>query len=418
MVWPEDTIYKESGDKGPVEVKTPRARFYAHGVGIFTAFISSRKGDAIPIVKLGKIIYEKYKDIEIFYSTKKKIRITSSNMETINSIIVDEALRCGYSVYIPSELCEVKGVCPLPAEYTEREIYEHAYAKNIMKFGPLPEYCKVTEVFRFTRFESEKSRKRVDIDSVRICFSGNVLPSHISMDGVSYPVLPYREPVIQCRKCWRFGHTDRVCSRSVGICCGCGGNHTPDSGCSCALKCVNCEGAHGSDSKLCPAYLTQVKIKADKASLLKPSLSSRAIPTPTKSAPLFNMSEFPSLSSRPVKSAVPAKRARLEEPEPNITSPNFSCKSTEVVRRPTKERKISESSNEACVEERVISRIEKIFIKNIRSSDSGTIQYIKPFFSSIVKDFKNTPNGAQDRLCTFFGSIIGQFESNDENSST
>ncbi|KOB52225.1 reverse transcriptase [Operophtera brumata] len=44
-------------------------------------------------------------------------------------------------------------------------------------------------------------------ESVRICFKGSSLPSHIYIYDTRVNVSPYTYPVTQCSRCWRFGHS-------------------------------------------------------------------------------------------------------------------------------------------------------------------------------------------------------------------
>ena len=168
----------------------------------------------------------------------KKIKIITSDYSVANSIAFDDLLNIKFATFIPSKLCEVKGVCPIPLGYPESEIFEFGVPKNMSMYGNVPDSCRFTEIKRFSRFDAER-KVRYDIDSVQVCFSGNILPSHISLDSVNYPVSPYRERVLQCRKCWHFGHTDRVCSRGQKLCKTCGAAHD-EVEFSLSPKCVNC----------------------------------------------------------------------------------------------------------------------------------------------------------------------------------
>ena len=72
-------------------------------------------------------------------------------IDIANEIALDEYLSLNFTTYIPSEICEVKGVAPIASAYTEQEIFIDGSPKNLAKFGPVADYCRVAEVKRFTR---------------------------------------------------------------------------------------------------------------------------------------------------------------------------------------------------------------------------------------------------------------------------
>lgn len=100
--------------------------------------------------------------------------------------------------------------------------------KNLSKFGPSANFYKVTEVLRFHKFESV-TNSHASLGAARLSFWEDVLPSHIYIDGFSFPRISYIEPVLQCRKCCRFGQkfsvkppsksmTQRVVSLIISLC--------------------------------------------------------------------------------------------------------------------------------------------------------------------------------------------------------
>lgn len=74
------------------------------------------------------------------------MKITSLNMNTINEISCDVTINEQFCIFISSEFCEVKGVVPISEDYGEKEIYNEALCKNLSKYGPVPETCKIAEV--------------------------------------------------------------------------------------------------------------------------------------------------------------------------------------------------------------------------------------------------------------------------------
>ena len=72
---------------------------------------------------------------------------------------------------------------------------------------------------------------------------------YVSLCGIIFPVKPYVDPVIQCRKCWRFNHSEEVCNRPKLICSGCGKPHT--AACNLISKCINCQKLHNATDLHC-----------------------------------------------------------------------------------------------------------------------------------------------------------------------
>lgn len=96
-------------------------------------------------------------------------------------------------------------------------------------------------------------------ETVRICFKGNSLPPSIKLFNLKVAVEPYIFPVTQCSRCWRYGHTIKLCPSNKIICPKCGKDH-PNCEAT-TFKCVNCKGNHMSLVKSCPVYLKEKKIR-------------------------------------------------------------------------------------------------------------------------------------------------------------
>lgn len=79
-------------------------------------------------------------------------------------------------------------------------------------------------------------------ETVRICFKGSSLPAFIKIFNLRVAVEPFVFPVTQCSRCWRFGHTIKICPSLKIICPKCGKNHANCE--ATTYKCVNCRGNH------------------------------------------------------------------------------------------------------------------------------------------------------------------------------
>ncbi|KAF9408383.1 hypothetical protein HW555_011920 [Spodoptera exigua] len=96
-------------------------------------------------------------------------------------------------------------------------------------------------------------------ETLRLCFDGSHLPATVRVCDINVRVFPYIHQVSQCSKCWKLGHTRKMCASKNVICPKCGGHH---ENCDTTLfSCVNCTGDHISLSKACPVYKKERKLR-------------------------------------------------------------------------------------------------------------------------------------------------------------
>jgi hypothetical protein len=98
----------------------------------------------------------------------------------------------------------------------------------------------------------------VESEVMRICFKGATLPPYIYLFEVRTKIEPYIFPVSQCSKCWRFGHTQKLCPKRI-TCPKCTGNHANCE--TTTYKCRNCAGNHMALDKSCPMYQKEKSIR-------------------------------------------------------------------------------------------------------------------------------------------------------------
>lgn len=96
-------------------------------------------------------------------------------------------------------------------------------------------------------------------ESIRVCFKGAFVPSHVNIYGMRAKVERYTFPVTQCSKCWRYGHVAKMCRSSKVTCPRCGGKH--DRCEETTFVCVNCKGNHIALDKSCPIYIKEKKLR-------------------------------------------------------------------------------------------------------------------------------------------------------------
>lgn len=96
-------------------------------------------------------------------------------------------------------------------------------------------------------------------ESVRVCFKGSSLPSHVYIYDIRIIVSRYTYPVTQCSQCWRFGHMVKMCPSLKIVCPKCSKNHPNCE--STNYCCNNCTGRHMAMAKICPVYVKERKIR-------------------------------------------------------------------------------------------------------------------------------------------------------------
>lgn len=131
-------------------------------------------------------------------------------------------------------------------------------------------------------------------ESIRICFKGSSLPSHVYIYDTRVNVSPYIYPVTQCSRCWRFGHSIRMCPSLKVICPKCTKSH--DNCETIHFKCNNCRGKHMAMTKICPVYLKEKKIRELMAEFNCSYKKALVIYVPP-SAKAFDTSEDPPLTT-------------------------------------------------------------------------------------------------------------------------
>lgn len=94
---------------------------------------------------------------------------------------------------------------------------------------------------------------------VRVCFKGSTLPAFVYIHGIKTKVDQFKFPVTQCSKCWRFGHSGKLCPSRKLICPKCSDSHANCE--SREFKCPNCGGHHMAMFRGCPVFLKEKKIR-------------------------------------------------------------------------------------------------------------------------------------------------------------
>lgn len=117
---------------------------------------------------------------------------------------------------------------------------------------------ELAEVKRLRR-RTEDGLGWEECESVRLGFVGSLLPSWVFIYGVKINVESYVFPVTQCSRCWRFGHSLRMCPTKRIVCPKCGKGH---ANCETTTpKCINCTGSHMSLDRSCPRFRKEKRLR-------------------------------------------------------------------------------------------------------------------------------------------------------------
>lgn len=307
MVFPESQPF-EVMVKGKMEKRfRPRTRKFPEFVNLnfYNLFIQNFKGDPpLPIKKIAKTVYSLYpKVMEIQFVNRNKLKIVTEDLETANHLLMDKRFTDEYRVTVNYDDVETKGVVGIPYDdddgsaITEQMIFENCKVKHKPEFGYIAhvDEIQILETKRFNKFTKEKTQ--TPLNRVLLTFSGKTLPSHVILDNILFPVMSYKEPILQCFKCFRYKHSTRSCNKAQAICRRCAKHHTGPDGnasfelCNDEAKCVNCRGNHPSNDKNCPVFRMHKAKSDEKAALSQPKLGMN-----------FALDNFPPLGTRkPIK---------------------------------------------------------------------------------------------------------------------
>ncbi|XP_029162203.1 uncharacterized protein LOC114933798 isoform X2 [Nylanderia fulva] len=109
--------------------------------------------------------------------------------------------------------------------------------------------------------KTDKKYEVVNTNNFIITMKGNKIKDSLTIFNnlhISLRIRPYVEPVVQCFKCFIFGHIKTHCKREVR-CIICGENAHGE--CNRLTTCRNCGGDHRSTARNCPVFLRNKEIK-------------------------------------------------------------------------------------------------------------------------------------------------------------
>ena len=248
------------------------ARFVISDYPPFIVIIESKEKNITGLrdMQIGKLLFTKnipgIKQLE--KRGRNRLAIEFDNPNNANAFLdSDMDIINGWRTFIPSHLISCKAII--------RNIDPYLAEEDIKEVLTTDNGSKVLGVKRLRRrviSEDEKSQSSnvnyVNTASIVVTFSGSSLPKRVSIYySFRYPEL-YIQPVVQCHKCLRYGHTSKMC-QGKQRCPACAQEHSISN---CSDKdhpsCIFCKGNHFSSeagtpvsNRTCVEFLKQKKIK-------------------------------------------------------------------------------------------------------------------------------------------------------------
>lgn len=231
----------------------PLQSFFRNGVSCLPVALVPTDGGAIRLSEselfqqdLRKIT-GRYLDIEeVRRFGKTGILCRSSNVECLTELLAcTRFAHTSVRAFIPPHLACVKGI----VRGVPTNISPEAFLKMLAP-------ADVVSVYRCNRSVGDT---RVPTESVIVSFAGLTRPTEVKAWPYLFRVEALSPRPLQCRNCWRFGHSANAC-RSSTRCVKCGGSHST-SDCNVETpRCCLCEGTHTASDNSCPARGRELQI--------------------------------------------------------------------------------------------------------------------------------------------------------------
>ncbi|XP_026482077.1 uncharacterized protein LOC113389234 [Ctenocephalides felis] len=240
----------------PDNYEQDKVRYDSYDKGPYIIYVESYNkniGRLHPMA-LGKKIHDAWPNMktnleEIGVIGKNKVKLILSNGVTANRLLDGDFFKSNnLRAYIPKYLTVRTGIIfDVDSELSEEEIVDVIES----------EYPIVGVKCIRSKKENHKTYKS---QCVKLTFKGTKLPEKVAIHSVKCPVTPFVKKVIQCHKCWRFGHVRDQCRGEVR-CPKCAENHAlQDCINTDDLRCCLCFGKHAAYNRECPIFMKYKKI--------------------------------------------------------------------------------------------------------------------------------------------------------------
>uniref|UniRef100_A0A7G3B598 Nucleic-acid-binding protein from mobile element jockey n=1 Tax=Lutzomyia longipalpis TaxID=7200 RepID=A0A7G3B598_LUTLO len=216
-------------DNGATGSTVPAGRTRQYGVqarGPFVVYLRAKKKHNLAVMQISTKTFKKYESVEsILPVNRDKLKISVKNREDANKLVKDGDFCRDFFTYIPSKSSEVYGKIFLNECEDIKDIMEAGY-------GVLDGSSDVIVLLDAIRLKkkvvSESNSQLKNTPFVRIIFEGTILPDFLVVNKLRIPVKPFAPRVMECKTCFRFGHTEAHCG-SRPRCDKCGLFHTEGS---------------------------------------------------------------------------------------------------------------------------------------------------------------------------------------------
>ncbi|KAJ4430484.1 hypothetical protein ANN_22700 [Periplaneta americana] len=192
------------------------------------------------------------------YSKFDNVTTTSVNANKFLVSDFDSQYNC--STFIPTYQIYTKWIL--------HNIDKDISTEDILHHGHSLEGYKITNAYRFNRkiTTQQGTQEWEPKTTVLITFRSQKLPNELKLFDTIHKLYKYKEKVLQCRNCQRFGHSFKYC-RNGPVCLKCSDDHQAKECQVTKYKCSNCALAHMANSTDCPQYKTEVTVLEEIESL-------------------------------------------------------------------------------------------------------------------------------------------------------
>lgn len=312
--------------------------YFSNDYGPFVLYVEKNNGGSLQAMLIGKIIRTNNFELYTKISNIKKIGRNRIKIEMLTYDCANVLLKSPYWAqnnllcYIPNFNIFRQGVIrDVECSLTEEEIKEDIISD-----------CQVTQVRRIFKKDKDSIKKPTPV--IIVTFRGQTLPSVVKLLGVICHVERYIQRLLQCLRCFKYGHLSSTCRSQVEFCEACGDNSHRASACNNSISCIFCKLGHRSTDARCPERIIQKKIKdlmsqenishsearniicspkkyLEKASNPPPNLNSQRLfpPMPSSPRPSTSANDLDSASiqvkraSKVMNEGVPKPKVRRED---------------------------------------------------------------------------------------------------------
>lgn len=282
--------------------------------GPYIVFVESESNSrglgGVHPMALGRWFYDnKITDIQsICKQGRNRIRVTFTTGTAANSFLGTSFLtEKNLRAFIPTSNVHRIGII--------REVALDLSEAEIIQYLQSP--CPVVHAQRLSRRKTTDGQvELVPTGTIKVTFQTQHLPSHVAIFNVSLEVQAFVYGPTLCRKCQRYGHTQKNCRAREPRCGKCSLNHETNTCTQVIFLCLHCQDNHQTGSPRCPEQNRQATIK--KIMCIENKSYEEAVKLQNPSRPAFNPTllpqQFPPLPSSP--QAPPAtlrKRKYVEE---------------------------------------------------------------------------------------------------------